>query len=99
MSLIAVLIPLLFMGDVVGRLFRQFAITLAVTIRDFGGGLPDPRSHPFGDGGSASHDKVEDTWFGRRSARRSIDRGGSTATTRASTWVLDRQVATLVVAT
>jgi multidrug efflux pump len=31
-SLIAVLIPLLFMGDVVGRLFRQFAITLAVTI-------------------------------------------------------------------
>jgi multidrug efflux pump len=31
-SLIAVLIPLLFMGDVVGRLFREFAITLAVTI-------------------------------------------------------------------
>ncbi|MQY51108.1 MdtB/MuxB family multidrug efflux RND transporter permease subunit [Rhodocyclus gracilis] len=31
-SLIAVLIPLLFMGDVVGRLFREFAITLAVAI-------------------------------------------------------------------
>ena len=31
-SLLAVLIPLLFMGDVVGRLFREFAITLAVTI-------------------------------------------------------------------
>jgi multidrug efflux pump len=31
-SLIAVLIPLLFMGDVVGRLFREFALTLAVTI-------------------------------------------------------------------
>jgi len=31
-SLIAVLIPLLFMGDVIGRLFREFAITLAVTI-------------------------------------------------------------------
>ena len=31
-SLIAVLIPLLFMGDIVGRLFREFAITLAVTI-------------------------------------------------------------------
>jgi multidrug efflux pump len=31
-SLIAVLIPLLFMGDVVGRLFRQFAVTLSVTI-------------------------------------------------------------------
>ena len=31
-SLIAVLIPLLFMGDVVGRLFREFALTLSVTI-------------------------------------------------------------------
>jgi multidrug efflux pump len=31
-SLVAVLIPLLFMGDVVGRLFHEFAITLAVTI-------------------------------------------------------------------
>ena len=31
-SLIAVLIPLLFMGDVIGRLFREFAVTLAVTI-------------------------------------------------------------------
>ena len=31
-SLIAVLIPLLFMGDIIGRLFREFAITLAVAI-------------------------------------------------------------------
>ncbi|MGV3573262.1 MAG: efflux RND transporter permease subunit [Ramlibacter sp.] len=31
-SLIAVLIPLLFMGDVIGRLFREFAVTLSVTI-------------------------------------------------------------------
>src|ERR1041384_5221504 len=31
-SLIAVLIPLLFMGEIVGRLFREFAVTLAVTI-------------------------------------------------------------------
>ncbi|HEY8962131.1 MAG TPA: efflux RND transporter permease subunit, partial [Luteolibacter sp.] len=31
-SLVAVLIPLLFMGDVVGRLFREFAITLAISI-------------------------------------------------------------------
>jgi len=31
-SLIAVLIPLLFMGDIIGRLFREFAITLSVTI-------------------------------------------------------------------
>src|SRR5258708_33958848 len=32
LSLIAVLIPLLFMGDIVGRLFREFAVTLSVTI-------------------------------------------------------------------
>jgi multidrug efflux pump len=31
-SLIAVLIPLLFMGDIVGRMFREFAVTLSVTI-------------------------------------------------------------------
>jgi len=31
-SLVAVLIPLLLLGDIVGRLFREFAITLAVTI-------------------------------------------------------------------
>ena len=31
-SLVAVLIPLLFMSDVVGRLFREFAVTLAITI-------------------------------------------------------------------
>ena len=31
-SLIAVLIPLLFMGGVIGRLFSEFAVTLAVTI-------------------------------------------------------------------
>ena len=40
-SLIAVLIPLLFMGDVVGRLFRQFAVTLAVTIVISARGLAD----------------------------------------------------------
>ena len=38
-SLIAVLIPLLFMGDIVGRLFREFAVTLAVDHRGLGGGL------------------------------------------------------------
>ena len=40
-SLIAVLIPLLFMGDVVGRLFREFAVTLGSDDRDLGGGLAD----------------------------------------------------------
>ncbi len=41
-SLIAVLIPLLFMGDVVGRLFHEFAITLAAAIVHFRRGLADP---------------------------------------------------------
>ena len=40
-SLIAVLIPLLFMGDIVGRLFREFAVTLARDHSDFGDGLAD----------------------------------------------------------
>ena len=43
-SLIAVLIPLLFMGGVIGRLFSEFAVTLAVTIVHFGGGLADRRA-------------------------------------------------------
>ena len=47
-SLIAVLIPLLFMGDVVGRLFNQFAITLAVTIVISAGGVADPGADPVG---------------------------------------------------
>ena len=41
-SLIAVLIPLLFMQEVVGRLFREFAVTLADHHPDLGGGLADP---------------------------------------------------------
>ena len=40
-SLIAVLIPLLFMGDIVGRLFREFAVTLGVDDPDLGGRLAD----------------------------------------------------------
>ncbi|XPE65752.1 efflux RND transporter permease subunit [Shigella flexneri] len=41
-SLIAVLIPLLFIVDIVGRLFREFAITLAVAILNLSGGVADP---------------------------------------------------------
>ena len=43
-SLIAVLIPLLFMGDIVGRLFREFAITLSAGDPGLGRRLPHP--HP-----------------------------------------------------
>jgi multidrug efflux pump len=93
-SLIAVLIPLLFMQDVVGRLFREFAVTLAVTILISAvvsltlvpmlcAKLLRPRSA----GAEAQTDSGRwfaalVAWYGRR-----------------LTWVLDHQRATLWVAT
>ncbi|GAB7525497.1 MdtB/MuxB family multidrug efflux RND transporter permease subunit [Paraburkholderia sp. 2C] len=94
-SLIAVLIPLLFMGDVVGRLFHEFAITLAVTIvisavvsltlvpmmcAKLLRHTPPKESHRFEARAHAFIDYV-------------IDRYAV-----ALRWVLDRQPATLVVA-
>jgi multidrug efflux pump len=94
-SLIAVLIPLLFMGDVVGRLFREFAITLAVTIV-----ISAIVSLTLVPTLSArwlrSHDKVQDTELGRRS-KATID-AVIGRYDRALTWVLDRQAATMIVA-
>jgi multidrug efflux pump len=94
-SLIAVLIPLLFMGDVVGRLFREFAITLTVTIV-----ISAVVSLTLVPTLSArwlkTHDRVEDTRFGRVSKRIIDDVIGRYDV--ALTWVLDRQVATLIVA-
>ena len=94
-SLIAVLIPLLFMGDVVGRLFREFAITLAVTILISAvvsltlvpmacAKLLKPMEH-LHENAFQRHTRE---WFDRL-----IGGYGSTLT-----WVLDRQGATLVVA-
>ena len=45
MSLIAVFIPILMMGGIVGRLFREFAVLLSAAIRGFDGGLPDNHAH------------------------------------------------------
>ena len=45
LSLVAVLIPLLFMGDITGRLFREFAVTLAVTILISAVGFAHPYTH------------------------------------------------------
>ena len=96
-SLIAVLIPLLFMGDVVGRLFREFAVTLAVTILISAvvsltlvpmlcAKMLRPHSH----GGMAEADpRHANDWFSRL-----IRTYG-----RALTWVLDHSALTLVVAT
>ena len=94
-SLIAVLIPLLFMGDVVGRLFRQFAITLTVTIV-----ISAIVSLTLVPTLSArwlrTHDRVEDTAFGRRS--KAVIDNVISRYDRALTWVLDRQAATMIVA-
>jgi multidrug efflux pump len=92
-SLIAVLIPLLFMGDVVGRLFREFAITLAVTILISAvvsltlvpmacARLLRPPS----EARETALQRLSRDWFDR------LIRGYG----RALTWVLNRQGATLV---
>ena len=94
-SLIAVLIPLLFMGDVVGRLFRQFAITLAVTIVI--SAIVSLTLVPMLSGRWLKmHDKTQDTRFGRW-AQESFDKLVGRYD-QALIWVLDRQMATILVA-
>jgi len=94
-SLIAVLIPLLFMGDVVGRLFREFAITLAVTIV-ISAVVSLTLTPTLSARWLRTDDKVETSEFGRRS-KQTVDRVIAYYDT-ALTWVLDRQAATLLVA-
>jgi multidrug efflux pump len=94
-SLIAVLIPLLFMGDVVGRLFREFAITLAVAILISAG--VSLTLTPMMCAKLLRHiPESEQNWFERASGRffeRVIDRYGVMLD-----WVFERQGATLIVA-
>ena len=94
-SLIAVLIPLLFMGDVVGRLFREFAITLAVAILI--SAFVSLTLTPMMCARLLRHvPSNEQTRFYRASGAffdAVIARYG-----RALDWVLDRQAATLLVA-
>ncbi|HEV2677568.1 MAG TPA: MdtB/MuxB family multidrug efflux RND transporter permease subunit [Aliidongia sp.] len=94
-SLLAVLIPLLFMGDVVGRLFHEFAITLAVTIVLSAVVsltlVPMLCALLVKHRPEASRNRF-DLWA-ERAFDRLIDRYG-----HALNWVLDRQVATLIVA-
>jgi multidrug efflux pump len=94
-SLIAVLIPLLFMGDVVGRLFREFAITLAVAILI--SAVVSLTLTPMMCARLLRHTPVEAQgrfyrWSGEL-FERMIGAYG-----RMLAWVLDRQRATLVVA-
>jgi multidrug efflux pump len=95
-SLLAVLIPLLFMGDVVGRLFREFAITLAVAILI--SAVVSLTLTPMMCAKLLKHTpkekqgkfyRVTGEWFDAIIRRYGV----------MLTWVLDRQFATLVVAT
>ena len=94
-SLIAVLIPLLFMGDVVGRLFREFAITLAISILI--SAVVSLTLTPMMSARFLRHtEKEKQGKLYRKSGEifeRLIERYG-----RMLNWVLDRQAATLVVA-
>jgi multidrug efflux pump len=94
-SLIAVLIPLLFMADVVGRLFREFAITLAVTILISAAVsltlVPMACAKllkPAAEERENAFQRWNREWFD------ALIRGYG----RMLTWVLDRQTATLLVA-
>ena len=93
-SLIAVLIPLLFMGDIVGRLFREFAVTLAVTI--LVSAVVSLTLTPMMCAKLLKHkDAHKDSRFNQASERvlqRVIDAYGRTLT-----WVLKHQTATMVV--
>jgi multidrug efflux pump len=94
-SLIAVLIPLLFMGDVVGRLFREFAITLAVAILI--SAVVSLTLTPMMCARLLHHTpEAEQSWLFRKSGAffdEVIRRYGTMLA-----WVLDRQGATLIVA-
>ncbi|MGE5167119.1 MAG: efflux RND transporter permease subunit, partial [Deltaproteobacteria bacterium] len=94
-SLIAVLIPLLFMGDVVGRLFREFAITLAVTILI--SAVVSLTLVPMLCAKILKHHKPEEESAFARRSHEYIDRLIALYG-RWLTWVLDRQRATLAVA-
>ncbi|HTX53040.1 MAG TPA: MdtB/MuxB family multidrug efflux RND transporter permease subunit [Candidatus Baltobacteraceae bacterium] len=94
-SLIAVLIPLLFMGDVVGRLFREFAVTLGVTILI--SAVVSLTLTPMMCARLLKHTPEAQQGRFYRISQRLFDRtiAGYGVTLR---WVLERQGATLVVA-
>ncbi|RXZ38744.1 MdtB/MuxB family multidrug efflux RND transporter permease subunit [Oxalobacteraceae bacterium CAVE-383] len=94
-SLIAVLIPLLFMGDVVGRLFREFAITLAISILI--SAFISLTLTPMMCARLLKHVPEEKQSRFYHSSQRFFDRVIAEYG-RALTWVLDRQKLTLLVA-
>jgi multidrug efflux pump len=94
-SLIAVLIPLLFMGDVVGRLFREFAVTLAVTIL-ISAVVALTLVPMMSARWLKRHSDAEESRIGRRS--QAIFDNVIARYERGLDWVLARQAATLAIA-
>jgi multidrug efflux pump len=94
-TLIAVLIPLLFMGDIVGRLFREFAVTLSVTI--LVSAVVSLTLTPMMCARMLRHKpESQQSWFYRTSERGFTAMIGGYG--RVLRWVLRHQTATLVVA-
>ena len=94
-SLIAVLIPLLFMGDIVGRLFREFAVTLAVTI--LVSAVVSLTLTPMMSSKLLRHTpEAQQTWFYRKSEKLFNDTIAFYG--RTLQWVLRHQPETLLVA-
>src|SRR5213079_842646 len=94
-SLIAVLIPLLFMGDVVGRLFREFAITLGITILISAAVSLTLTPMMCARLLRRTPEKEQSAFY--RASQRVFDRAIESYG-RTLRWVLDRQKATLLVA-
>lgn len=93
-SLIAVLIPLLFMGDVVGRLFREFAVTLSITIVI--SAVVSLTATPMMCAGLLSRRREAEQGTLYRRTQRAFD-GTIEAYGRTLRWVLNHQSATLAV--
>jgi multidrug efflux pump len=94
-SLIAVLIPLLFMGDIVGRLFREFAVTLAVTI--LMSAVVSLTLTPMMCAKLLKHTpKDRQTWFYRKSEKVFVDTIAFYG--RTLEWVLEHEFGTLMIA-
>ncbi|MGO9798543.1 MAG: multidrug efflux RND transporter permease subunit [Candidatus Binatus sp.] len=94
-SLIAVLIPLLFMGDIVGRLFREFAVTLAVTI--LMSAVVSLTLTPMMCAKLLKHTpKDQQTWFYRKSEKVFEDTIAFYG--RTLEWVLEHEFGTLMIA-
>ncbi len=93
-SLIAVLIPLLFMADVVGRLFREFAHHARGDDHHFGDRVADPGADDVRQAAAPSTGRSR--CRGSRARARNGSTPGSHSTGRLLDWVLDRQALTLL---